>query len=294
MQASHVSVIGLGMMGSRLAQLLLETGWHVTVWNRSPAAAAPLVKAGARLAATSAEAIAASPVSVMVVKDYAAGMQILANPGMAGALTGHTLVHLSSGSPQEALDMERLVQGHGGFYLDGAIQAAPEQMGQPDTPIFIAGAQAAFNTALPMLQRLGGPVHLGERASLASAMDFATLSYIYGSMAGFFHGARIVEMEGLSMQEYGNLVQQMAPSFGEFLRHESQVIHTGDYRITQSPLRISIDITRRIAQHARDRGLQPAIAELSESLFRQAEAAGLANEEAAAVMKVLRAPRSVT
>jgi 3-hydroxyisobutyrate dehydrogenase-like beta-hydroxyacid dehydrogenase len=289
MKASKVSVIGLGMMGRRLAQLLLAAGWEVTVWNRSPAPAAPLTGAGARLATTPAEALAASPVSVMVVKDYAAGQQILASPGAADALRGHTLVHRSSGSPQEALDMERFVHRHGGLYLDGAIQAAPEQMGLPETPIFVSGAQAAFHAAQPLLRVLGGPAHLGERASLASAMDFATLSYIYGSMAGFFHGARIVETEGLSMQEFGDLVNQMAASFGEFLRHESQVIHSGDYRITQSPLRISIDATRRIAQHAREQGLHPAIPELSEALFRKAQDAGLADEEAAAVMKVLRA-----
>jgi len=161
-------------------------------------------------------------------------------------------------------------------------------MGLPETAIFVSGAQKAFNSALAMMKVFGDPTHLGERASLASAMDFATLSYVYGATIGFFHGAHIVEVEGLSVEDYGRLVSKIAPSFGEFLKHEGKVIHSGDYRISQSPLRISIDATRRIAQHARDRGLHAAIPELSEALFRQAEAAGYANEEAAAVMKVLR------
>lgn len=283
------SVIGLGMVGSRLAQLLLAAGWEVTVWNRSPAAAAGLVQQGARHAATAAQALAASPFSVMAVKDYQAARDILGSDGAPAALAGRTFLHLTTGSPQEALDMERFVNGNGGLYLDGAIQAAPEQMGLPETPIFVSGAKAAFDSALPVMKVLGGPAHLGERASLASAMDFATLSYVYGATIGFFHGARIVETEGLSVEEYGELVNKIAPSFGEFLRHEGKVIHSGDYRITQSPLRISIDATRRIAQHARDNGLDAAIPQLSEKLFRDAERAGYANEEAAAVMKVLRA-----
>lgn len=289
MKATKASVVGLGMMGGRLARLLLEAGWEVTVWNRSPAAAAKLVQAGARQAATPADAFAASPLSVMVVKDYEAANAILASAGVPPTLAGHTLVHLTTGSPQEALAMERLVNDGGGLYLDGAIQAAPEQMGMPDTPVFVSGARSALDSALPMMKVFGDPMHLGERASLASAMDFATLSYVYGATLGFFHGARIVETEGLSVEEYGGLVNKIAPSFGEFLKHEGKVIQAGDYAISQSPLRISVDATRRIARHARDNGLHAAIPELSETLFREAEKAGYANEEAAAVMKVLRA-----
>lgn len=287
------SIIGIGMMGQRLAQLLLAGGWDVTVWNRSPAAAAQLAALGAHQAATPAQALAGAPVSVMVVKDYEAGHEILNSPGALAALEGHTLVKLTTGSPQEALDMEMLAHRHGGAYLDGAIQAAPQQMGLADTPIFVSGARQAFHNALAMLKVFGNPTHLGERASLASAMDFATLSYVYGATIGFFHGARIAETEGLSVGDYGDLVNRIAPSFGEFLKHEGQVIQSGDYRITQSPLRISVDATRRIAQHARDNGLQPAIAQLPETLFRQALAAGYGDEEAAAVIKLLRQPPQV-
>jgi glutamyl-tRNA reductase len=33
---SEVSVIGLGSMGTTLAQLYLDQGYKVTVWNRTP------------------------------------------------------------------------------------------------------------------------------------------------------------------------------------------------------------------------------------------------------------------
>lgn len=47
---SNVTVIGLGTMGSTLARLLLQNGYHVTVWNRTIAKADPLVQDGAVLA----------------------------------------------------------------------------------------------------------------------------------------------------------------------------------------------------------------------------------------------------
>jgi 3-hydroxyisobutyrate dehydrogenase-like beta-hydroxyacid dehydrogenase len=285
------TVIGLGMMGTKLAQLLLAAGHRVTVWNRSDAAAERLATAGALAAADAAQAVRAGAVIVLCVKDYAAANEILHAPGVAQALNGRTVVHLSTGSPREASAMEAWLHAQGGHLVAGAIQAAPEQMGASDTPILLAGAQAGRAAAEPVLRILGGGlVWLGERAALAPAMDFATLSYVYGTMAGFLHGVRIAEVEGLGVQRYAELVEKIAPSFGAFLRHEGEAIAREDYRISQSPLRISVDATARISAHAREAGLQTAIPDLSTRLFEDAARAGFAHEEAAAVVKLLRRP----
>ena len=44
---SKIAFLGLGMMGSRMAARLLEAGHELTVWNRTSARAAPLVRLGA-------------------------------------------------------------------------------------------------------------------------------------------------------------------------------------------------------------------------------------------------------
>ena len=85
---SAVSVIGLGSMGTALAQALLGRGHKVTVWNRSSQRAGPLLAAGATLARTAAEAVLASPLVIMCVLDYGAAAEILAHPGVAAALAG--------------------------------------------------------------------------------------------------------------------------------------------------------------------------------------------------------------
>ena len=52
-----VSFIGLGIMGSRMAQNLLKNGVELTVYNRTTSAADQLVKEGAILANSIAEAV---------------------------------------------------------------------------------------------------------------------------------------------------------------------------------------------------------------------------------------------
>jgi 3-hydroxyisobutyrate dehydrogenase-like beta-hydroxyacid dehydrogenase len=82
-QESAVTVLGLGSMGFAQARALLKRGHAVTVWNRTAEKAAPLVSEGAKLARSPAEAVAASPLVIMCVLDYAAANGILAEPGVA-------------------------------------------------------------------------------------------------------------------------------------------------------------------------------------------------------------------
>jgi 3-hydroxyisobutyrate dehydrogenase-like beta-hydroxyacid dehydrogenase len=142
-----VTVIGLGAMGVTLARLFQNRGRQVTVRNRSAAKAAVLEDVA--IAPSAAATVAASPLVMMCVYDYAAARQILAQPGVAEALTGKTLVQLTTGSPADALDAAEWAAAHGVAYLDGAIQAAPSQMGQTDTPILISGIPRRWRNGSP-------------------------------------------------------------------------------------------------------------------------------------------------
>ncbi|MDG4866251.1 NAD(P)-binding domain-containing protein, partial [Streptomyces sp. T-3] len=53
----QIAFLGLGHMGAPMARQLLRAGHPLTVWNRTPAKAEPLVAAGARPAADPAEAV---------------------------------------------------------------------------------------------------------------------------------------------------------------------------------------------------------------------------------------------
>ncbi|MGJ7535916.1 MULTISPECIES: NAD(P)-dependent oxidoreductase [unclassified Variovorax] len=293
MNNKRVSVLGLGSMGFTIAQLYLDQGYEVTVWNRTPGKADALVAKGAVLARDASEALRASRVAVMCVYDYRAADAIFALDGVAAAMDGRLLVQLTTGSPQDARDAQAWAHTHGAAYLEGAIQAAPDQMGRPDTPLLVSGEKHVFDEAEPWLKVLaGGIVYLGEKASAAAAMDLATLSTIYGTMLGFIHGARIAEHEGFDVAEYGRIVAGIMPTFAGFIQHEGSVIQSGDFSISQSPMRISVEATQRILQTAQASGINTEFPAFAADIFRRADEAGLGGEELAALIKLLRAKGS--
>lgn len=286
-----VSILGLGAMGTTIGELFTKQGFRVTVWNRSPAKAAGLVAQGAEAAPDPATAIRASPLAIMCVANDAAVRDVLAMPGVGDAIAGRTLVQLTTISPADARAAQAWAHAHGAQLLAGAIQAAPSQMGQPDTPLLLSGDEAVFARWKPALEVLAGQiVYLGGEPGAAATMDLATLSYVYGAMAGFLHGSLIAEAEHVDVATYGKIVRGISPSFGAFFEHEAAVIQSGDFTISESPLRISIDATARLLETARAAGINAELPTFVASLLARAGAAGLANEEVAAVIKVLRAP----
>jgi len=285
----QATVIGLGQMGSTLARLLLENGYQVTVWNRSAAKADALVAQGAVLAPTPLAAVQASPVVAVCVHDYAATHAILGSDEIADAFAGKLLLQTSTGSVQEARDSDAWARAHGVAYLDAAIQAAPSQMGRPDTPILLSGDEVTYRQHEALLRVFGGGLtYLGEDAGAAAAMDMATLSYIYGASIGFFHGARIAEAEGFRVDQYGALIAGIGPTFADFLKYEGEVIQSGDFTVGESPLSISVEATARLAQAARASGINDEFPSFASGLLQRAANAGYAEQEFAAVIKVLR------
>lgn len=286
---SNVSVIGLGSMGAALARVLLQNGYRVTVWNRSSAKAEPLVKEGAVLAPSVASAISASIVSVICVSDYKTSYGILNTEEVKPALVGRVLVQLSTGSPQQARDNEAWAQEHNAEYLDGAIAASPPQMGKPDATIFTSGSISAFQQSEPLLKCLAGNVpYLGEQISAASSTDLAFLSYLFGSYLGFFHAARILESDGLRVDDFGSMIAHISQVIGEVIKHESDVIQTETYDNPQSSVNICMTTVELLMEQAREAGINNEFPVFAQGLFKKAMDAGYGHEELGALIKVMR------
>ena len=90
------------------------------------------------------------------------------------------------------------------------------------------------------------------------------------------------------MAEYGRIVAGIMPTFAGFLQHEAEVIQSGDFAISQSPMRISVEATQRILDTAQQAGINTEFPAFAAGLLKRADGAGLGGEEFAALIKLLR------
>lgn len=283
---SEITVIGLGNMGSALARALLKNGRTVTVWNRSPEKAAPLLDMGAALAPSTAAAITASPLIMVCVANYAAANQILAE--IAAKLPGKLLIQFTTGSPQEARASERLAHTHEAEYLDCAITGSPASIGTPGAHILVAGQKAAFQKTEPILRVLASNLdYKGEQIGLASAWEMVFIMHYYGMFLSLFHSVQICQAEGIPLEQYITLLGEQGKKYEKWL---CENIQSGNYQETSAPLELWAGGIQQIAQHARDSHLEAEFVQLTALLFQKAMDAGYAREEVSALFKVLQRP----
>ncbi|GAA4336023.1 NAD(P)-dependent oxidoreductase [Pigmentiphaga soli] len=182
----EIGFIGLGNMGAAMASNLLKAGHRVTVWNRSPARADALVAAGARRAATPAEAAAGELVVTMLADDAAVEGVVFGADGLLAA-AGPAL-HVSMSTIGVAL-ADRLAQAHaeaGRGFVCAPVFGRPAAAGADDAlarcePTFAAMGQKVFRigakpSAANVVKLCGNFMIMATIETLAEAMSLCRKS----------------------------------------------------------------------------------------------------------------------
>ncbi|WP_432148921.1 NAD(P)-dependent oxidoreductase [Streptomyces sp. bgisy029] len=209
-----VTLLGLGAMGTALARTWLAAGHPLTVWNRSPGRGAELAREGARVAATAAEAVAASPLVITCLLDDASVRAALADAD----LTGKDLVDLTTSTPAESRDRAAWANERGARFLDGGIMAIPPMIGVPEAGgyVFYSGSREVFDAHREVLAVPAATKYVGEEFGLAALYDVALLSAMNAMFAGARHAAALVADAGIDQEAFGALVADwltaMAPA----------------------------------------------------------------------------------
>ncbi len=291
-----VTVIGLGEMGSALARVLLKQGYAITVWNRSRAKAERLAAQGAHIAETVLDALIASPLIITCVADYPTLTELLHTPDNAKAISGKTLVQLTTRTPAEARAGEAWTKKASVDCLEGAIQAYPMHIGTPEGAILYSGPRAAFDAFQPALKTLTGQaVYVSEQIGSAAALDLSLAgTVVTGASLAFLQGAAICHAEGAPLRTYLDMVESsIIPGLLlSTMRSSIEMIEQRDYTYKGdgAPLDAWIPGLQITLQAAKDAGVNPRWNELVLGYLKQAAADGHGQSELAAVFEQLRNP----
>ena len=158
--------IGLGNMGSRIAQRLLDHGYQLEVYDRDRAKAEAIAAQGAAVAKNILElARAAHVVLSCLTNDEAVRSVYTGTEGvLAGARPGTTVLEMSTISPEGSRELSRLGAQRGLEVLDVAISGSTPAAEQGMLTLLVGGSPDLFRAAEPIFQSvakqyflLGGP-----------------------------------------------------------------------------------------------------------------------------------------
>ncbi len=225
---SDISVIGLGKMGAALASTLLQSGRSVTVWNRSVEKAAPLVEAGAILASSPEEAIAASEATIACIKTHKTTTELL--KPLSGQLSGKTILDLSTGGAEEAKELVEMLTAAGAQWHIGMINAYPSGIGKAETAILCAGPPEVWDRWGDAIRALGGAsAHVGTEAAAIPGLFAAMFTARQGFMFGLIYGGAVCRKAGLPMEVFAAQVPVTLGMAGNYADLFMRTVPTRDY-----------------------------------------------------------------
>lgn len=286
--AAAVTVIGLGPMGRALAGAFVAAGVRTTVWNRTPGRDRELVERGAIGAASAAEAVAASPLTVVCLVNYDATDAVLRQEAVTDALKGRTLVNLSADTPERARDTGRWAGDHGIRYLDGAIMVPESIIGTPEAVLLFSGGEELYGEHREVLDALGGThTHLGEDVGRAAAYDIALLDIFWTSMTGYMHALALAGAEGVSPVELAPFAQGIGVILPAIFQETAEDIESGSYSGEGNPLTSAVSTMAHVVHAAEAHGIDTGVMRAAEGLARRTVALGHGAEGFTRIVDVL-------
>lgn len=273
--ATPVTLLGLGAMGAALARTWLAAGHPLTVWNRNPARADSLADAGAIVAASAAEAVAASPLVVVCLLDDASVGDVLAGAD----LTGKAVVNLTTGTPAQARERAAWVAERGGTLLDGGIMAVPPMIGVPGSGayVFYSGPADVFEAHRDTLAVPADATYVGTDPGFAALYDVALLSAMYGMLGGITHAFALVRDADVPPREFADLLVRFLTAMAGSAHRTAEHLHTGVPAQVVSGLAMQVAGSGTLLRTADEQGVDSELVRPYLRLMERAVADGLAD-----------------
>ena len=272
MTAPAITVLGLGAMGSAIANRLRDNGFTTTVWNRTPAKTEPHINAGSMAAATVAQAVNASDVVLVVLLDHASVRERL-DP-VAAELKDKTVVNLVTTTPNQARETATWAAEHGIRYVDGAIMAVPSMIGDPSARLLYSGDENAYTTAQAVLETLGTAEFTGEDPGLASLKDMALLSAMDLMLLGYVQAIAMMRTAATPAVETAAEVEAWLAAMLPHGRELAAIVDGGTYDTGGQ----SVDFDRfgiaSLITASREQGIRADLLEPHQKLLEELAATG--------------------
>jgi 3-hydroxyisobutyrate dehydrogenase-like beta-hydroxyacid dehydrogenase len=275
---AHVSFCGLGAMGAPMARRLLDAGHDLTVWNRTPSRAEPLLDAGASWAATPAEAAAAAGADLVItmLADPAALAEVVEGPDgiAAGIGPGATLVEMSTVGPEAvARVIAALPDGVG--VLDAPVLGSTPQAEAGQLQVFVGGDDERYERWAPVLGALGPCRHVGPSGA-GAAMKLVANATLGTTLAALGEVLALGEALGLERGAVFDVLS-LTPLGGQADRRRSAA-ESGEH-----PLHFRLALAEKdlavITDAARAHGRQLPLTEAARAWYDRAVDAGLGEED---------------
>lgn len=282
-----VGMIGLGLLGSALAERLLAAGYGVLGYDLSAERRAELTAAGGRAADAAVDVARACDVVVLSLPDADVVAKVIAQlqPALRDGLL---IVDTTTGDPAESATLGAKLAGQGVGFLDATIAGSSVQVRDGAAAVMVGGEVATFDLVREIISCFGKEVfHVGPWGS------GARMKLVVNLVLGL---NRAVLAEGLTLAGALELdlpttlaILKASPAYSTVMDTKGEKMLAGDFA-PQARLSQHLKDVRLILAAGARTGARLPLSSVHRQLLEWAEEAGLGESDNSAIIRAFQSP----
>jgi 3-hydroxyisobutyrate dehydrogenase len=220
----------MGRMGAGMAGRLLGAGHEVAVFNRTPARAEPLVRAGARLAASPRAACdGADAVLSMTADDVSSRAMWLGEHGALAATTAPQAFAIECSTLSHAWvgELARAARERGLRYIDAPVTGLPAAAAAGELTLLVGAEPHELDAARPLLAALANRIfHFGP---VGAGTIYKLVVNLIGSVqiASAAEGLALAERAGLDLAQVVDAIAVSQAASPQVVRNTRRMLERG-------------------------------------------------------------------
>lgn len=279
--ARPVGVIGLGLLGTALAERLLGAGYPVHVFNRTREKADPLIEMGAQWSdnpLADCDRVVISLYTSQIVEQVLQELQ-------TGLHAGQILLDTTTGDPSETTALGNWLAGQDVDYLETPIAASSEQTRQGEAVAIVAGPHRAYVQCGDLLAAMAAKTyHVGSWGN-ATRMKLVNNLVLGLNRVALAEGLIFARAIGIDMAQALAILKE-GNAYSVAMDVKGQKMVEEDFT-TQAKLSQHIKDVRLILEEASAAGIALPASLLHLQLLQRAEAAGYGEMDNCVIIKAI-------
>lgn len=286
---THVTLIGLGTMGSGIAGNILAAGFPLTVWNRTRDKAGPLLARGAHWADSPAAAAAGADVVISVVANEPASRAVwLGESGALAAMApGSLAIECSTLTVAWVQELQAHAQAQHVEFMDAPLAGSKQPAQAGTLTLFVGAEDSVLQRARPVLDTFSRTIlHFGPPVT---ATTYKLINNMMAAVhiAALGEGVAMAERAGLNMETVSQAIT-IGTTSSPIVKNKVAAIVGREFADVHFALRwMHKDLTYALAAGTTLGAALPTVATVRE-LFALAMLRGLSDADYAAVTDVVR------
>ena len=247
----NIGLIGLGLVGTALAQRLSGAGFGLVGHDRDPARHARLVSLGGESAASPREVAERCERVVLAVYDTAAVEEVVegAQGLLKAAKPPRLIVDTSTGEPDRLEALAGRLAAHTIAFVEAPLAGSSAQIAAGEATMILGGTAQALRDADDLLRAIAAKRHVAGGAGMGARAKLATNLVLGLNRAALAEGLVFAEAQGLDLEKFLALLLD-SPARSAAMESKGPMMIAGNVSPPQS----------RIAQHRKDLALMLAAA----------------------------------